>query len=103
MLPQKVKNELKKALQYVETETDNNITDYLETTTEEYYNNLTLQNSFSDEEYVLHLTEDEIEESTIEDLWNEVENYVDYFKKRNHVVDRKPEGNRNEHKGTHET
>lgn len=92
MLPQKVKNELKKALQYVETETDNNITDYLETTTEEYYNNLTLQNSFSDEEYVLHLTKDEIEESTIEDLWNEAENYIDYFKKRSHVVDKKPKG-----------
>lgn len=92
MLPQKVKNELKKALQYVEIETDNDITDYLETTTEEYYNNLTLQNSFSDEEYVLHLTEDEIEESTIEDLWNEAENYIDYLKKRSHVVDRKPEG-----------
>ena len=27
MLPQKIKNELKKALQYVETETDNDITD----------------------------------------------------------------------------
>lgn len=92
MLPQKVKNELKKALQYVETETDNDITDYLETTTKEYYNNLTMQNSFSDEEYVLHLTEDEIEESTIEDLWNEAENYVDYFKKKKHIVDKKPEG-----------
>ena len=92
MLPQKIKNELKKALQYVETETDNDITDYLETTTEEYYNSLVLQNSYSDEEYVLHLTEDEIEESSVEDLWNEAENDVDYFKKRNNVVDKKPEG-----------
>jgi hypothetical protein len=42
VLPQKNKNELKKTLQYVETKTDNNITDYLKTTTEEYYNSLIL-------------------------------------------------------------
>lgn len=80
MLTINIKKELRKALQYVEKETENDISDYLETVTEEFYDSLCTENSGYDDDWALRLTDEEIEDDVIEDLWNEAEKYVSDYK-----------------------
>ncbi len=79
MLTIKIKSELRKALRYVEKETGNDISDFLETVTEEYWDE---HKCYQENDEFYKFSDEEIEENTIEDLWNEAENYVDFFKER---------------------